>query len=136
MKRWEPRSAAQGAAPRGRLSQDRERRRTAPELEPQSRRRLERSLVLGEIVDAESLEVDEAEVDAALERILEPLTESSEAVRRALDTPAGRRRLRLDLLTDKAVARLVQIARGEAPPLTAPDLRSAGEPAVQGEPSS
>jgi trigger factor len=106
------------------------------ELEPQSRRRLERSLILGEIVDAESLEVDEAEVDAALERILEPLTESSEAVRRALDTPAGRRRLRLDLLTDKAVARLVQIARGEAPPLKAPDLRSAGEPAVQGEPSS
>jgi len=31
-----------------------------------------------------------------------------------LDTPAGRRRIRLDLLTDKAVARLMQIARGEA----------------------
>jgi trigger factor len=99
------------------------------ELEPQARRRLERALVLGRVVEAESLDVNEAEVDAALERLLEPLTESTDAVRRTLDTPAGRRRLRLDLLTDKAVARLVQIARGEAPLLAAaPDL--AEEPAA------
>jgi hypothetical protein len=69
------------------------------------------------VVEAENLEVEEPEVEAALDRILEPLSESKDAVRRALDTPAGRRRIRLDLLTDKAVARLVQIARGEAPAL-------------------
>jgi trigger factor len=104
------------------------------ELEPQARRRLERALTLGKLVEAESLDVEEAEVDAALERILEPLTDSTDAVRRALDTPPGRRRLRLDLLTDKAVARLVQIARGDAPPLVPPAPReSEGPAASQGE---
>jgi len=86
------------------------------ELEPAARRQLERGLVLGRVVEVEGLSVDEAEVDDALRRILEPLGASAESGRRVLDTPAGRRRIRLDLLTDKAVARLVQIARGEAPP--------------------
>jgi trigger factor len=102
------------------------------ELEPQARRRLERGLVLGQVVEAESLEVEEAEVDGALERILQPLTESTESVRRAIDTPAGRRRIRLDLLTDKAVARLVQIARGEAP--APPEKRRGGASQAEGLP--
>ena len=88
------------------------------ELEPQARRRLERALVLGEVVEAEGLEVEEVEVDTAIGRILEPLNDAVASARRALESPAGRRRVALDLLTDKAVARLVQIARGEAPPLT------------------
>ncbi len=51
------------------------------ELEPQARRRLERGLVLGQVVEAENLEVEESEVGAALDRILEPLSESKDAVR-------------------------------------------------------
>jgi hypothetical protein len=86
------------------------------ELEPQARRRLERALVLGEVVAVEGLEVDEPEIAATIVRILEPLRESGASARRALESPAGRRRIALDLLTDKAVARLVQIGRGEAPP--------------------
>ena len=86
------------------------------ELEPQARRRLERALVLGEVVAMEGLEVDEPEIAATIARILEPLRESGASARRALESPAGRRRIALDLLTDKAVARLVQIGRGEAPP--------------------
>ena len=97
------------------------------ELEPQARRRLERALVLGEVVEAEGLEVDEPEVAAAIARIVEPLKESGAGARRALESPAGRRRIALDLLTDKAVARLVQTARGEAPPLA---LRNAEGPAL------
>ncbi|HMK09459.1 MAG TPA: trigger factor, partial [Anaerolineales bacterium] len=85
------------------------------DLEPQARRRLERALALGQVVEDEQLAVEEAEIDEALARLIEPLNDSADAVRRALDTPAGRQRLRLDLLTDKAVARLVQIARGEDP---------------------
>jgi trigger factor len=120
------------------------------ELEPQARRRLERALVLGRIVEAESLTVEESEVDATLERLLESVSGSAENVRRALESPAGRRRIRLDLLTDKSVARLVQIGRGEAPPLeptggggeppapaASPDLVAGGAPdASQGEGSS
>jgi trigger factor len=104
------------------------------ELEPQARRRLERGLVLGQVVEAENLEVEESEVAAALDRVLEPLTESKDAVRRVLDTPAGRRRIRLDLLTDKAVARLVQVARGEAPAL--PEKGRDVVSAAEGPPSA
>ncbi len=110
------------------------------DLEPQARRRLERALVLGQVVEAEGLEVEEAEVDAAIARILEPLNEAGASARRALQSPAGRRRVALDLLTDKAVARLVQIALGEAPPLTpgsaeGPALAAQATPA-QGEADS
>jgi hypothetical protein len=86
------------------------------------------------VVEAENLEVEESEVGAALDRILQPLSESKDAVRRALDTPAGRRRIRLDLLTDKAVARLVQIARGEAPAL--PEKGRDVVSAAEGPPSA
>ena len=110
------------------------------ELEPQARRRLERALVLGKIVDVEGLEAEEADVDSAIQRILEPLNQAGASVRRALESPAGRRRVALDLLTDQAVARLVQIARGEAPPLDpipaeAPALAAQATPA-QGESDS
>jgi trigger factor len=106
------------------------------DLEPQARRRLERGLVLGQVVEAEAIEAEESDVDAALNNMLEPLAESGEALRRAFDTPAGRRRIRLDLLTDKAVARLVQIARGEAPalPETRPGGSQAGSPAPAAPP--
>jgi trigger factor len=86
------------------------------EFEPQARRRLTRALVLGRVVEAEGLEVGDEEIDAALDRLSASLSDQGAQVRRALDQPAGRRRIALDLLTDKAVARLVQIARGEAPP--------------------
>jgi len=76
--------------------------------------------------------VEDPEVGAAIARILEPLKESGAGARRALESPAGRRRVALDLLTDKAVARLVQIARGEAPPLESPSLAAQATPA-QGE---
>jgi trigger factor len=87
------------------------------ELEPQARRRLERALVLGKVVEAEGIEVEAAEIDATLERLAAQLKGQGADLRRALNQPAGRRRIELDLLTDKAVARLVQIAKGEAPPL-------------------
>ncbi|HMK08227.1 MAG TPA: hypothetical protein VK449_04260, partial [Anaerolineales bacterium] len=105
------------------------------DLEPQARRRLERALALGQVVEDEQLAVEEAEIDGALARLIEPLTDSADAVRRALDTPAGRQRLRLDLLTDKAVARLVQIARGEDPAKgsTEPPLPTEPPTAAEGE---
>lgn len=86
------------------------------ELEPQARRRLGRALVLGRVVEAEGLEVGDEDIDGALDRLSASMSDQSQQVRKALDQPAGRRRIALDLLTDKAVARLVQIARGEAPP--------------------
>ncbi|HLC04184.1 MAG TPA: trigger factor [Anaerolineales bacterium] len=90
------------------------------ELKPQAEARLRRALVLGKVVEVEDLEVEDPDIDSELDRVISPLKEQGAELRKALDTPAGRRRIALDLLTDKAVKRLTQIARGEAEALPAP----------------
>ncbi|HEY42886.1 MAG TPA: trigger factor [Anaerolineae bacterium] len=84
------------------------------ELEPRARKRLTRALVLGKLVEQEGIEVGEEEVDSEIDRIVAPFKEHSEALRKSFDNPMGRRRLTLDLLTNKAINRLVGIAKGEA----------------------
>jgi trigger factor len=84
------------------------------ELKPQAEARLRRALVLGKIVEVEDLEAEEAEIDGELDRMVAPLKEQGAELRKALDTTPGRKRIALDLLTEKAVKRLTQIARGEA----------------------
>ncbi|MFP3853734.1 MAG: trigger factor [Anaerolineales bacterium] len=76
--------------------------------------RLLRGLVLGRIVEAEGLEAQEQEIDEAIDEFVEPLGENAQEVRQRLDNPATRRQIELDLLTDKAVKRLISIAKGEA----------------------
>ena len=76
--------------------------------------RLLRGLILGKIVEAEEIEVNEADIDEAIDRFIEPLGENAQEVRQQLDNPATRRQIELDLLTDKAVERLIKIAKGEA----------------------
>jgi len=85
------------------------------ELEPKARERLVRSLVLGKVVETEGLKVELPEVDAEIERVAAPLKEQADSLRKLLDAPASRRRIELDLLTDKAVRRLAEIARGRLP---------------------
>ncbi|HEY46807.1 MAG: hypothetical protein AMJ88_01395 [Anaerolineae bacterium SM23_ 63] len=84
------------------------------ELEPRARKRLSRALVLGKIVEMEKIEVSEDEVNSEIDRIVAPFKEHSEELRKSFDNPIGRRRLSLDLLTNKAIKRIVAIARGEA----------------------
>jgi len=90
------------------------------ELEPDARERIARGLILGEIVDLEKLDVDDEEVEKEIERIVQPLgSEGTQELKKAFQSDAGRRRVALDLLTEKAVDRLLAIARGEeidAPP--------------------
>jgi trigger factor len=84
------------------------------ELEPQAQERLTRALTLGKVVEAEELDVDDEEVTAKIDRMVEPYEERSDQLRKAFDHPQGRRRIALDLLTDKAMKRLVAVAKGEA----------------------
>jgi trigger factor len=84
------------------------------ELEPRARKRLSRALVLGKVVELEQIEVSEEEVTSEIDRIISPFKEHSEELRKSFDNPLGRRRLSLDLLTNKAIERIVAIARGEA----------------------
>lgn len=84
------------------------------ELEPRAIERVHRALALGKLAEVEQIEVEEGEIDAELERLTVALQASRDALRKALDNPSGRRTLAMDLLTEKAVRRMVAIARGEA----------------------
>lgn len=99
------------------------------ELEPRAQARLNRALVLTQVVEDEKLEVQPAEVDEELERIAAGFGESAAQLRSAFDTPVGRHRISLDLLGGKAMARLVAIAKGEGhlpPEVKAPSSATAG----------
>ncbi len=87
------------------------------ELSPDARERITRGLILGEVVELEGLEVAEDEIDAEIERMMEPLgEEASPELRKAFGSPNGRRRIAIDLLTEKGIDRLLAIARGDTIP--------------------
>jgi trigger factor len=102
------------------------------ELEPRADERVRRALALGKLAELEGLEVGESEIDAEITRLTEALHANQDTLRKAIDNPAGRRTLALDLLTEKAIRRLVSIARGEAetPATTAAQDLQPGEEAL------
>ncbi len=83
------------------------------ELKPRAEERLKRALVLGKIVEVEGLTVSDEEIDQEIEAIAEPFGKGAENLRKAFNTPDGRNRIRMRLLTTKAIDRLIAIARGE-----------------------
>jgi trigger factor len=86
------------------------------ELEPQATERLKRALVLGKVVELEEIEVDESDIDAEIDRLVSSFENESdkESARKVFDNPVGRQRINLDLISDKAIERLMTIAKGEA----------------------
>jgi len=84
------------------------------ELKPQAAARLKRALVLGEIVHLEGIEVDEQEITAHIEAISAALGNRADEARASLDSDEARQALRSRVLGNKAVQRLVAIAKGEA----------------------
>lgn len=83
------------------------------ELKPEAEERLARALVLGKLVELEQLDVDEQQVNNEIDRMLLPFEDQADELRKAFDHPQGRHRIRMDLLTDKAIKRMVAIAKGE-----------------------
>lgn len=84
------------------------------ELRPEVEESLKRSLVLGGIVEREGLEVDDEELDIEIAESSEQYGERAEEVRAALSTPERQDDIRNRMLANKAVQRLVTIAKGEA----------------------
>ena len=85
------------------------------ELEPEAIERIKRGLVLGKIVEVEELKVEDDEIDAEIKRLVEPLgAEADKRLLEAFESPAGRHRIAMDVLTDKAIRRIIAIAKGEA----------------------
>lgn len=87
------------------------------ELEPYAAARIKRALVLGEVVRLEKLEVDEKEIGAHIEEISAPWGVRADEMRSSLSSDAGRQAVHSHLLGNKAVQRLVAIAKGEVPEL-------------------
>ena len=85
------------------------------ELEPGAAARIKRALVLGEVVVQEGLAVDESEIGARIEEVSAPWGARADEVRSSLRSDEGQRAVRNRLLTNKAVQRLVAIAKGKAP---------------------
>lgn len=96
------------------------------ELEPRGKERVERALVLTELVKVEELEVSDEELQAEIDRLITPFGDEAEKVRQAFDSPAGRRRVSMDLLAEKGVKRLTALARGEDQADKKPGEKAAG----------
>jgi len=95
------------------------------ETKPSAEMRLKRSLVLGRVVNLEGLTIDADEVNQRVEALSIPWGDRAGEMRKALASEDSRRMLAVDLLTDKAVARLMAIAKGEDVP--------APQPIIEGE---
>ena len=105
------------------------------ESEPRAKARLKRGLVLGEVVAQEGLDVGQEEIGTHIEAVSAPWGVRADEVRSSLKSDAGQKVVRSQLLTDKAIQRLVAIARGEAPEL-ASTTEQEGEEAEEPEAGS
>jgi trigger factor len=96
------------------------------ELEPSAEARLKRALVLGEVVRLEGLDVDKEEIGAHIEEVSTPWGIRADEVRASLESATGQQAVRSRLLANKAVQRLVAIAKGEAPEPVPAEEQEAG----------
>jgi trigger factor len=83
------------------------------ESRPRAMERLKRGLALGKVVELESITVEEEEVEAEIERMSSAFGEQVDEAREVLSSPDNMRSIASDLLTSKALQRLVAIAKGE-----------------------
>jgi trigger factor len=93
--------------------EDRSEESLKEEMEPAARERIERGMILGKIVDLEELDVADDEIQAEIDRMMEPFEgKEGQELRKAFENDASRSRIAIDLLTSKAVTRLTNLARG------------------------
>ena len=83
------------------------------ELHPRATERLKWGLALGKVAELESITVEEEEVGAQIELMSSAFGEQADKARDVFSSPDNRRSIASDLLTNKALQRLVAIARGE-----------------------
>ena len=79
--------------------------------------RLKRALVLGSVVSEEKLDVSDAEVESQIDQMSAQFGEQAQVFRNMLARPESKRNIAVDLITNRAFRRLIEIARGENPPI-------------------
>jgi trigger factor len=83
------------------------------ELRPRAVERLKRGLALGKVVELEGITVEGEEVGAQVERMSLSFGEQADKARDIFSSPDNMRSIASDLLTNKALQRLMAIARDE-----------------------
>jgi len=84
-------------------------------IRPQAEVILRRALALSQLAHQESLDVEDVEIDQHITLLSAGWGERAAEVRKALSEPDSLRSIASRLLTNKAVQRLIAIAKGEAP---------------------
>lgn len=83
-------------------------------IRPEAEQRLNTFLVIRKLADQEGLEVQPAEVDEEIDRLISASgSESQSSMRMALDTDNAKDSIRSSLLNRKVMARLVEIVEGD-----------------------
>lgn len=82
-------------------------------------RRAERALALGKLVDAEQLLTTDADIDSEISKMIADLggEERAGQFRQYFNTPRSRMNIANQMTSDRAIERLVAIAKGEEPPI-------------------
>jgi trigger factor len=79
-------------------------------LEEPAELRVKRSLVLSALADAEGIDVTDEEISAELDKLVEPAGEEAPQLRELFSTEEGRATIRRNILSDKTLARVKEIA--------------------------
>ncbi len=82
------------------------------ELRPLATKRVTRSLVLSKILEEEKIEVDDSEVNAEIEKMINSNAEHKDELEKVLNTPQAHQSVNETLFTRKTIQRLVEIAEG------------------------
>ncbi|MFC1943673.1 hypothetical protein ACFLWO_03760, partial [Chloroflexota bacterium] len=79
---------------------------------PSATERVNRSLVLGKVVEEEKIEVSDSEIDIEIENMTKSTTENKDELEKVLNTPQIRESIKQTLITRKTIQLLVDIAKG------------------------
>ncbi|MFC1915030.1 trigger factor, partial [Chloroflexota bacterium] len=82
------------------------------ELRPSAARRVNWSLVLGDIAEKEKIEANDSEIDTEIENMMKGAGENKERLQQLMNTPQSRESLQNSLITRKTIQRLEEIAGG------------------------
>jgi trigger factor len=91
----------------------------------EARESLQRGLIIAELADVEKLEAEEEEIEDQMQTLMLSLGVQAPALQQFINTPSTRARIANQIVSEKAVERLILIAKGQAPDLPEPDDESA-----------
>ena len=89
------------------------------DIRPSAEERLRKRLVLRNIAEREELKIEEEQVEAEIDRLAEMMGDQADQMREMLQSPGGRQMAAEDLMMAKVQELVVQIGKGEAPPVEA-----------------